>query len=81
MTRHWHIDVGELERLWCEGVPTKQIAEKFNVSKHQVYKLRKQYGIATRQIEPETNDPTPAQIAERAAAIRERHLQEMRAMR
>jgi len=28
-----------------------------------------------------TKDPTPSQIAERAAALRERHLAEMRALR
>lgn len=79
MTRHWHIDVEELARLWRAGVPAGIIARKFGVTTHQVYRLREQYGIEDRE-KVVTKDPTPAQIAERAAALRERHLAEMRAL-
>lgn len=77
--RHWHIDVDELARLWRAGVPAARIGAKFGVSAHQVYRLREQYGLEDRD-KIVTKDPTPSQIAERAAALREKHLAEMRAL-
>lgn len=79
MTMHWHIDVEEFRELWESGTPVGTIASRFGVTINHVYKLRQQFGIAERD-KVVTKDPTPTQIAERAAALRERHLADMRAL-
>lgn len=73
------VDADEFCRLWESGAPAATIARCFGLSLHQVYRLRHELGIASRD-KIVTKDPTPSQIAERAAALRERHLAEMRAL-
>lgn len=81
MTRYWHIDVEEFRRLWESGAPAVTIARCFNLTTNRVYDLRKEFGCADRPSQKSKPiDPTPSEIAERAAAIRERHLAEMRAI-
>jgi len=79
MAKHLNIDAGEFRGLWELGTPVATIARRFGVKINRVYKLRRQFGIAERD-KVVTKDPTPLQIAERAAALRERHLAEMRAL-
>ena len=74
------IDAQEFRRLWESGTPAATIARCFGVTMNQVYKLRHEFGIGSRD-KIVTEDPTPSQIAERAAALREKHLAEMRAIR
>lgn len=74
-----HIDVEELRRLWESGTPASTIAGHFGVTVNQVYKLRREFSIERRD-KIVTKDPTPSQIAERAAALREKHLAAMRAL-
>ena len=81
MAKHWHIDVEEFRRLWESDAPAVLIARRFGITANRVYDLRKEFGCADRPSQKtKPNDPTPSQIAERAAAIRERHLAEMRAL-
>jgi transposase-like protein len=79
MTTHRNVDAEEFRGLWESGTPVATIARRFSVKINRVYKLRRQFGIAERD-KVVTKDPTPSQIAERAAALRERHLAEMRAL-
>lgn len=73
------IDANEFRKLWESGTPAATIARCFGVTMNQVYKLRRELSIESRD-KIVTRDPTPSQIAERAAALREKHLQEMRAL-
>ena len=73
------IDVNEFREMWESGTPVGTIASRFGVTINHVYKLRNEFGIGSRD-KVVTKDPTPAQIAERAAALRERHLADMRAL-
>ena len=73
------IDAQEFRRLWESGTPAATIAGCFGLTMSQVYKLRHEFGIEGRD-KVVTKDPTPSQIAERAAALREKHLQAMRAL-
>lgn len=73
------IDAQEFRRLWESGTPAATIARCLGVTMNQVYKLRHEFGIGSRD-KIVAKDPTPSQIAERAAALREKHLQEMRAL-
>ena len=76
-----HIDVQEFRRLWESGTPAATIGRCFGLTANHVYRLRQQFGIPDREdLRTKPNDPTPLQIAERAAALRERHLAEMRAL-
>lgn len=74
-------DVPELFRQWHSGVPVQDIASHFGVSSQIVYAARNRYGLPKRprQSWRERDDPSPEQIAERAAAIKERNLAKMRA--
>lgn len=81
MEKHWHIDVEEFRRLWEANAPATTIARRFNLTTNRVYDLRKTFGCADRPSQKtQPVDPTPAQILERAAALRAKHLQEMRAL-
>ena len=81
MTMHWHMDVEEFRRLWESDEPAATIARRFKITTNRVYDLRKKFGCADRPSQKtKPNDPTPSQIAERAAALRERHLADMRAL-
>lgn len=73
------IDAEEFRRLWESGTPAATIARCFGLTISQIYKLRHDLGIEDRD-KVVTKDPTPSQIKERAAALRERHLAEMRAL-
>ena len=79
MATHCTIDAEEFRGLWESGTPVATIARRFSVKINRVYKLRQQFGIAERD-KVVTKDPTPMQIAERAAALKVKHLQEMRAL-
>lgn len=81
MNRNLHIDVEEFRRLWETGVPASSIARRFSLTTNHVYRLRVQCGIPDREdMRTKHKNPSPCQIAERAAALRERHLAEMRAL-
>jgi transposase-like protein len=79
MTTHRNVDAEEFRGLWESGTPVATIARRFGVKINRVYKLRRQFGIAERD-KVVTKDPTPSQIAELAAALKVKHLQEMRAL-
>jgi hypothetical protein len=73
------IDVEEFREMWESGTPVGTIASRFGVTINHVYKLRNEFGIGSRD-KVVTKDPTPSQIAERAAALKVKHLEEMRAL-
>jgi len=75
--------VTHLERLWARGDTYQEIAAALGCRAQQVGELRRRHGLPPRSCKHVRSepDPTPVQIRERAARIRERHMAEMRAMR
>ena len=71
----------ELFRLWHSGAPCSEIAVHFGTSSQQVYAAAKRYGLPRRSRKGNAKnvDPTPEEIRERAEAIKQRHLAELRA--
>jgi transposase len=70
--------------MWARGDSYKEIAAALGCSESFVHDLKVRHKLPNRQratTEILKNDPTPEQIRERAAKIRERHMAEMRAMR
>jgi hypothetical protein len=81
MWRTGKIDTLRLFRLWNEGKSCVEIAAEFKVTSQQVYKAAKRCGLPSRSRKGQkpTVDPTPEEIRERAEAIKQRHLADMRA--
>lgn len=78
---YWHISVAEFRRMWDEGAAATKIAARYGLTTNRVYDLRRRFGCPDRPSQKSKPiDPTPSEIAERAAALRERHLAEMRAI-
>lgn len=75
--------VEHLKRLWARGDTYRQIAAALGCKATTVDDLKRRHKLPNRgrrQGKP-VADPTPDEIAERAALLRERHLAEMREMR
>lgn len=73
----------QLHQMWASGVSNADIAAALGCSESFVTKLARRHRLPRRQKPPKEifeNDPTPEQIAERAAEIRARHMAEMRAL-
>jgi hypothetical protein len=66
------VDLLLLHQLWHSGVPAEEIGRHLGVSKHAVFKAveRHKLGRRPKTYTPRTDDPTPDQIAERAAHCR-----------
>jgi biotin operon repressor len=76
-------DIPRLFKLWSDkSLSCSQVAAEFGVSRTQVFRLASRYGLpkrpSERLAENTVVDPTPAQIAERAAEIRERNMERMK---
>jgi hypothetical protein len=78
--RKREIDVPLMFRLWTTGVAREVICQELGVSSQQLSVLKHQYKLPDRPKKPASlaPDPTPEQIAERAAECRERHFMERR---
>jgi hypothetical protein len=71
----WRVvyDKNVLKRLWAAGKTHSEIAAALGCSAGYVENLRKRHGLPRRprcHHGPQEDDPTPEQIAERAAEIR-----------
>ena len=79
-TRKREIDVPLMFRLWTTGVAREVICQELGVSSQQLSVLKQQYALPDRPKRPASlaPDPTPEEIAERAAECRERHFMERR---
>lgn len=71
------IDVPELFALWHSDLKNRELAEKLGVSVSGLWDIRKRYGLPPRKHErkprqSEDDDPTPEEIEERCAAIRQK---------
>ena len=74
----------QLHQMWARGDSCTEIAAALGCSESYVHDLKMRHKLPNRQRPTKEifeNDPTPDQIRERAAEIRERHMAEMRAMR
>lgn len=72
----------QLHEMWARGDSREEIAAALGCSTSHVQELCKRHRLPPRQRankEIFENDPTPEQIAERAAEIKARHLAAMRA--
>ena len=80
-SRKRQVDVPRLFRMWTEGVAREVICHELGVSSQQLSVLKQQHKLPARPKKPASlaPDPTPEQIAERAAACRERHMAQRRA--
>lgn len=74
--------VTQLERLWARGDTYQEIAAALGCRAQHVGELRRRHNLPPRSCKHVRSeaDPTPAQIAERAARIRAKNLEAMRAM-
>jgi hypothetical protein len=79
-TRKREIDVPLMFRLWTTGVAREVICQELGVSSQQLSVLRQQYKLPDRPKRPASlaPDPTPEEIAERAAECRAKHYMERR---
>lgn len=75
-------DVRHLEQLWAAGLTYMEIAAALGCRESLVHKLKKRHSLPNRGRRQghAVVDPTPDEIASRAAEIRKRHLAEMRAL-
>ena len=67
--------LSELQRLWAAGKTHQEIAAALGCSEMYVSQLRERHNLPRRRRAfhgPQEDDPTPEQIAERAAECRER---------
>lgn len=75
--RRYQYDVAQLEQLWAAGASHCEIAAALGVHEGYVKTLKTRHKLPSRN--PPEIDPTPEEIAERAAECRARHLEAMRA--
>lgn len=70
-----------LHEMWCAGASAEDIGRRFGVSTSTVYKWAAQYKLPARAKpqQAERGNPTPEQIAERAAECRAKHMAQRRA--
>lgn len=75
MNRQIQYCAATLHRMWGEGASYAEIAAALGCSDSYVHRLKQRHKLANRQkptLEILADDPTPAQIAERAAECRAR---------
>ena len=72
--RNTPVDSLRLWKLWHDGVPYDRICDELKISKSQLFRMARQRKLTPRPKPPRSGraiiDPTPLEIAERAAAIR-----------
>jgi len=69
--------LAELQRLWAAGKTHQEIAAALGCSEMYVSQLRERHNLPRRRRAfhgPQEDDPTPEQIAERAAECRARRV-------
>ncbi len=79
-TRRVAYSVAELHRLWARGDSYTDIAAALGCSVSFLTKLKERHKLPNRPrsyVSP-ADDPTPEEIAERAAAIKRRNIDAMR---
>lgn len=65
------VDLCHFWRMWVENVRAEEIAATFRVTTTCIYNLARKHKLPRRErVCKETNDPTPNEIAERAAYCR-----------
>ena len=75
MNRQIEYCAATLHRMWGEGASYAEIAAVLGCSESYVHRLKQRHKLANRQKPTQeilADDPTPAQIAERAAECRAR---------
>lgn len=80
-SRRRPVDVPLLFKLWTTGVAREVICRELGISGSQLSILHKRHKLPPRPKRPASiaPDPTPEEIAERAAECRERHMAQRRA--
>ena len=75
------MDEEKLREWWHSEVPVHEIARRFGVSRKTLHEFRERCGIENRlnKYRPRDVDPTPGEIAERAAAIKAANIERLRA--
>ena len=75
------MDEEKLREWWHSGVTVHEIARRFGVSRKTLHEFRERCGIENRlnKYRPRDVDPTPGEIAERAAAIKAKNIERLRA--
>lgn len=70
-----------LHQMWMDGKTYEEIGKRFGVAASTIYWWSRQYKLPKRPkpMKSKSPDPTPEEIAERAAECRARHLAERRA--
>lgn len=77
MTRRFEYCAHQLHTLWASGASYEEIAAALGCSMSTVQKLKARHKLPYRQPNNEAifaNDPTPEQIAERAAECRAKRI-------
>lgn len=78
------LDAKKIFELWHSDLRNDEVAVSLGVSRNYLTKIRSRYGLQKRPDERGTHDnedPTPEEIAERAAEIRERWTESERKLR
>lgn len=74
MKRNKSVDARELFRLWNTTMSSQDIADKLGVGRTRLFILARRYGLQKRAMDSSTCkrivDPSPEEIAERAAVVR-----------
>ena len=75
------MDEQQLRDWWNSGVTVHEIARRFGVHRREIQKARERFGIADRHNKYRRRhvDPSPGEIAERAAAIKAKNIERLRA--
>lgn len=88
MPRRVHLDEVEFRALWLAGVPLRDIASRLNVGADTLGGVRRRLGLPARTAATRPrprasaiDDPTPEEIATRAAEVRARWDEETRERR
>lgn len=73
--RNTPVDSLRLWKLWQTNVPYEDICSELKISQSQLFRLARQRGLKQRPKPPRSGrpivDPTPLEIKQRSAAIRE----------
>jgi len=88
MPRKIRLDEGEFRALWLAGVPLRDISSRLNIGADTLGSVRRRLGLPPRTAATRPrpraatiDDPTPEQIATRAAEVRARWDEETREKR
>lgn len=79
------VNVPELFRLWNSEMTNTELCEHFQITGGSLWSLRKKYAlpqrpkVANRDTQRRPEDPTPEEIAERAAECRAKRTKEEKA--